>query len=544
MEGHAFLTSSSADEVSQESDSIGGSFFTHYLVSGLRGAADTTRDGRVTLNEIYQHTYSETLARTEDTLGGPQHPNYDIRLTGAGDLVLTDLSSPSASLILAGEMSGRVSLRNSDGRLVAELNKRFEEPLTMALPPGDYALSLQTERTRYSGSVSLQRGVPRTVNASDLSRVRPEITQFRGEAESVPETVPFAFSVVPGVSFPDTETAMVNFQAGAPIASAWGVEGMQAGAVLAMAEAGVDGWQGAFVGSSSGGPVSGVQTSGVYNMADGAISGAQVAMVFNSSQSRVNGAQVAGVYNTANGSLEGAQVAGVFNRSSGSAQGLQLAGIWNGSRGELSGLQMAGFYNRAEEVHGIQMGLVNVSENSSGLLVGLVNYSEDMRAFPLGLINVSRSGIRDLDFRWEQGGRKYLAIKTGNRYYYNRFIIGFKDWDFVNNPESLVFGFGAGLRFTLRPIYFELDLDWRTAVEDYAGYSNMQESFENFLAVPTLSLTAGLGPRFGFYSGLGFSMKPPWVERESVLLQSGGRVNLNPDGTWVGTFKWYAGFHL
>ena len=44
MKGHAFLTSSSSDEVSQESDRIGGSFFTHYLVSGLRGAADTSPD--------------------------------------------------------------------------------------------------------------------------------------------------------------------------------------------------------------------------------------------------------------------------------------------------------------------------------------------------------------------------------------------------------------------------------------------------------------------------------------------------------------------
>src|SRR5262249_26036883 len=49
--GHAFLTSSSAEEAAQESDQIGSSFFTHYLVSGLRGAADTTGDGRITLLE-------------------------------------------------------------------------------------------------------------------------------------------------------------------------------------------------------------------------------------------------------------------------------------------------------------------------------------------------------------------------------------------------------------------------------------------------------------------------------------------------------------
>ena len=49
MKGFAVMTSSSADEASQESERLRGSFFTHTLVSGLRGAADTSRDGRVTL---------------------------------------------------------------------------------------------------------------------------------------------------------------------------------------------------------------------------------------------------------------------------------------------------------------------------------------------------------------------------------------------------------------------------------------------------------------------------------------------------------------
>ena len=68
--GHAFLTSSSADEAAQESDSIRGSFFTHYLVSALRGAADSTRDGIVTLNEAYTYAFNETLSRTTTNPGG------------------------------------------------------------------------------------------------------------------------------------------------------------------------------------------------------------------------------------------------------------------------------------------------------------------------------------------------------------------------------------------------------------------------------------------------------------------------------------------
>jgi uncharacterized caspase-like protein len=62
--GYAFLTSSSAQESGQESDRIGASYFTYYLVTGMRGAADVTHDGRVTLSEAYQFAFDETLART------------------------------------------------------------------------------------------------------------------------------------------------------------------------------------------------------------------------------------------------------------------------------------------------------------------------------------------------------------------------------------------------------------------------------------------------------------------------------------------------
>ena len=73
QEGHAYITSSSADEAAQESDRIGGSFFTHYLISALRGAADARGEGKVTLNEAYAYSFRETLASTENTQYGPQH---------------------------------------------------------------------------------------------------------------------------------------------------------------------------------------------------------------------------------------------------------------------------------------------------------------------------------------------------------------------------------------------------------------------------------------------------------------------------------------
>ncbi|MGC3999567.1 MAG: caspase family protein [Anaeromyxobacter sp.] len=129
VSGQVILTSSSADEASQESDRIGASFFTHYLVTGLRGAADASRDGKVTLSEVYQFAFHETLARTERTRSGPQHPAWDIALVGAGDVVMTDLRGTGATLVLPAPVVGRFFVRDAGERLVAELRKEAGEPV-------------------------------------------------------------------------------------------------------------------------------------------------------------------------------------------------------------------------------------------------------------------------------------------------------------------------------------------------------------------------------------------------------------------------------
>ena len=82
-EGVAFLTATSDNEDAQESDALRGSFFTHAFVSGLLGAADRDRDGRVVLEEAYRYAYEATLRATSRTLAGTQHASfrYDFRGT-------------------------------------------------------------------------------------------------------------------------------------------------------------------------------------------------------------------------------------------------------------------------------------------------------------------------------------------------------------------------------------------------------------------------------------------------------------------------------
>ncbi|MFT7519500.1 MAG: hypothetical protein ACI9MC_001642, partial [Kiritimatiellia bacterium] len=184
--GHAYMTSSSADEAAQEADRLMGSYFTHFLVTGLRGAADATGDGRVTLSEAYHFAYNETLKQTENTRFGPQHAAHDIHLSGTGDLVLTDLSVVDAGLVFDSALDGRLFVRDGNGRLVAELHKVPGRPVELGLGAGRYKVRLQREDAVYEARVSVSRGERLRMDQSAFSAIERVATVARGgEAESV-----------------------------------------------------------------------------------------------------------------------------------------------------------------------------------------------------------------------------------------------------------------------------------------------------------------------------------------------------------------------
>jgi hypothetical protein len=184
MRGHAFLTSSSADEVAQESDGIGASFFTHYLVSGLRGAADTSADGRVTLNEAYQFAFNETLGQTTETQAGAQHPAYDINLSGTGEVVITDLRQTSSTLVLEKGLGGRFYIRNAEDQLVVELYKPHGRQIELGLEPGKYEVRCDVESRVIVSSAELEQGGSVTLQASDFVTSDSQPAIARGGAPS------------------------------------------------------------------------------------------------------------------------------------------------------------------------------------------------------------------------------------------------------------------------------------------------------------------------------------------------------------------------
>lgn len=158
--GVAILTSSAAGEDSQESDRLGASFFTHYLASGMIGAADRDADGQVTLGEAFAYASERTLAATTGTLSGPQHPTYRYDFGGHEDLVLTapgrdrrrygvlELPEPGTYLVQRGSTLGAV---------VAEVATE-DGGRRVSLPADTYVVTRRESRRLLEGKISVTAG--------------------------------------------------------------------------------------------------------------------------------------------------------------------------------------------------------------------------------------------------------------------------------------------------------------------------------------------------------------------------------------------------
>jgi hypothetical protein len=138
--GQVILCSSSINENAQESDALGNSVFTFHFVNALRGSGDITGDGRVTLSEAYQYSYNHTLSSTAGSTGGVQHPSYQFRIQGEGDIVLADLNVSSQGILLPPEVSGDITILSVNNIVVADFTKEKTSAVMIALSPGAYRI--------------------------------------------------------------------------------------------------------------------------------------------------------------------------------------------------------------------------------------------------------------------------------------------------------------------------------------------------------------------------------------------------------------------
>ena len=176
VRGSAFVASTALGETAQESAALGGSFFTHHLEIALRGAGDADGDGLVTLGEAFRYTAARTRAGTVGTALGPQHPTYDFRMSGRGDVVLSDLRRANARIALPAD-PGATYVLHGPRRLLAEVDAGAL-PVTLALPAGDYRIERRGPDGRATAEISLPAGATRLL--PPLLPTRYELARAKG----------------------------------------------------------------------------------------------------------------------------------------------------------------------------------------------------------------------------------------------------------------------------------------------------------------------------------------------------------------------------
>jgi hypothetical protein len=181
VRGAAILSAGRSDELAQESGSIEGSFFTHHLLSALRGAGDRDGNGLVTLAEAYQYAYDRTLASTLPSLLGPQHPAYQYQLSGTGDLVLTRLPGERQAISLPAGSGHSYVVTSAQGDVIAEVSPHPKRSVRVLLPPGRYRVATSDGGRARMAEVAIEnKGQDVVVDASRFKDVPTEIAFAKG----------------------------------------------------------------------------------------------------------------------------------------------------------------------------------------------------------------------------------------------------------------------------------------------------------------------------------------------------------------------------
>ncbi|NMB76073.1 MAG: hypothetical protein GYA21_13210 [Myxococcales bacterium] len=198
--GVAIMASSTGSELSQESEALASSFFTHHLTVGLRGAADVDRDGRVTLSEAYRYAYHRTLARTAETALGRQHVTLENDIKGRGELVLTEPERSGSQVRFPESLAGDILVeRQPAGVIVAEISKAAGQEFALALPAGDFSLLLRRDGGLFRCELSLHPDSTLTFDGAGCRTVPVEEVTAKGAAEEAVNV--FGFELGAGVLF-------------------------------------------------------------------------------------------------------------------------------------------------------------------------------------------------------------------------------------------------------------------------------------------------------------------------------------------------------
>jgi hypothetical protein len=118
--------------------------------------------------EAYRYAFERTVHATELMPAGAQHPAYEYRLTGEGELTVTELNGAAVSLKLPG--ANRVLVFDVvSGLPLVELTEGSAREI--GLPPGEYSVRAIRWGESWAARFKVDGTTRRTLSWSDLSPV-------------------------------------------------------------------------------------------------------------------------------------------------------------------------------------------------------------------------------------------------------------------------------------------------------------------------------------------------------------------------------------
>jgi len=184
--GMAIITSSAAGEKSQESDELRGSFFTHFLASGLQGEAAARGDGVVTLDEWYAFAYRQTLRRTASDGLHRQHPTFHYRMQGAGQVVVAYPPQEASSILFPSDPPGNYLVYDVGRDIVlAEIDTRAGEERQLFVAAGTYDILRRNDRVLERVRLKVLPGESSRLPKGDLKKVSRDYLIAKGERGTV-----------------------------------------------------------------------------------------------------------------------------------------------------------------------------------------------------------------------------------------------------------------------------------------------------------------------------------------------------------------------
>jgi hypothetical protein len=237
---------------------------------------------------------------------------------------------------------------------------------------------------------------------------------------------------------------------------AGGLSGVEFGGFSNIISENVQGIQLAGFDNIVGNNFEGFQSSGFVNIVNGKSDGAQFTGFTNIVRKKGVGIQLAGFSNIAGNDYMGIQACGFVNFVGKELTGAQLAGFTNISKDASDGFQIAGFANIvSNNFHGAQVcGFLNIAQNLNGLQLGVINISDSVgEGIPIGFLSIVKKGYHKIEISSNETFNINIGLKTGMEQFYNIFSFGMK----VNHGNHRWgIGYGVGTKFRL---YDKIDMN-------------------------------------------------------------------------------------